>query len=258
MGGGGCAGSRALDRDAIRHLRFGKLDKVVELARFAAPPTEVALIDWAKEVRCATIRHRGDLAARTAAEAAEVDTSRSVSWWYFDEGRRFGLEADLPAAQGAVVARALERVAATLPVMPDEEGVFHASARRADALVALSSVRLATDPDPDRATVVVHARLEGLVRDDGGCEIEDGPALHPQTVRRLLCNARAQTVVEDRAGNLIGLGRMSREPAAWMVRQVRYRDRGCRFPGCGTRAFTEAHHIRWWRHGAVPASTTCC
>lgn len=31
----------------------------------------------------------------------------------------------------------------------------------------------------------------------------------------------------------------------WMIRQVRYRDRGCRFPGCGTNAFTQAHHIEW-------------
>jgi hypothetical protein len=58
-----------------------------------------------------------------------------------------------------------------------------------------------------------------------------------------------QTVLEDRAGNALGLGRMSREPSAWMIRQVRYRDRGCRFPGCGTKAFTEAHHIVWWRNG---------
>jgi hypothetical protein len=34
-----------------------------------------------------------------------------------------------------------------------------------------------------------------------------------------------------------------------MIRQVRYRDRECRFPGCGARRFTEAHHIVWWRHG---------
>jgi hypothetical protein len=34
-----------------------------------------------------------------------------------------------------------------------------------------------------------------------------------------------------------------------MIRQVRYRDRECRFPGCGAKRFTEAHHIVWWRHG---------
>ena len=56
-------------------------------------------------------------------------------------------------------------------------------------------------------------------------------------------------MLEDRAGNALGLGRMSREPPAWMIRQVRYRDRECRFPGCGARRFTEAHHVLWWRHG---------
>jgi hypothetical protein len=34
-----------------------------------------------------------------------------------------------------------------------------------------------------------------------------------------------------------------------MVRQVRYRDRECRFPGCGAKRFTEAHHLVFWRHG---------
>jgi hypothetical protein len=97
--------------------------------------------------------------------------------------------------------------------------------------------------------VVVHAQLDGLVHDTGGCEIEGGPAVHPETMKRLMCNARVQAVLEDRAGNVLGLGRMTREPSAWMVRQVRFRDRGCRFPGCGTRAFTQAHHIVWWRHG---------
>jgi hypothetical protein len=226
------------------------IDKVVELCRFATPETEARLIRWAVEVSCATIRHRADLAARTPIEdVVEVERSRFVSWWYYDNGRRFGLEADLPAAQGAVVARALERMAESVPVAPGEEGDESVSARRADALVAVCSARIGRDADPDRATVVVHARLEGLASGTGGCEIEGGPAVHPEIVRRLLCNARVQTVVEDDAGNVVGLGRLSREPSAWMVRQVRYRDRECRFPGCGARRFTEAHHLVWWRHG---------
>jgi hypothetical protein len=226
------------------------IDKVLELARFASPETEAGLIAWARQVSLATVRRRGDLAARVSIhDDRDADRDCFLSWWYLDEGRRLGLEAELPAAQGAIVVRALERVAATIPPMPDEQDHYYSSARRADALVSVCSAAIARDPDPDRATVVVHAQLDGLQSGSGGCEIEHGPVVHPETVRRLLCNARTQVVLEDRAGNALGLGRMSREPPAWMARQVRYRDRGCRFPGCGTRAFTEAHHVRWWRNG---------
>jgi len=34
-----------------------------------------------------------------------------------------------------------------------------------------------------------------------------------------------------------------------MVRQIRHRDGECRFPGCGSRRFTQAHHIVWWSKG---------
>lgn len=226
------------------------IDKVVELARFATVDDEARLIRWAKEVSCASVRHRGDLEAKASIrDVRETERSREVSWWYHDEGRRFAMAVDLPAAHGPTITRALEREADNVPALPGEEDAAFVSARRADALVALCSARIASDGEPDRATVVVHARLEGLERGTGGCEIEDGPVIHPETVRRMLCNARVQTVVEDHDGNVLGLGRLTRQPSAWMIRQVRHRDRGCRFPGCGARRFTEAHHIRWWRHG---------
>src|SRR6266542_6284979 len=65
------------------------------------------------------------------------------------------------------------------------------------------------------------------------------------------CTGRVQTVIEDRAGHVVGLGRVTREPPEWMIRQLKYRDLECRFPGCGARRFTQAHHIVWWEHGGA-------
>jgi hypothetical protein len=64
---------------------------VVEVSRFTTRDTEVKLISWAQGVSCGAIRHRGDLVgAPVPPEAAEVDQARTLSWWYLDEGRRFG------------------------------------------------------------------------------------------------------------------------------------------------------------------------
>ena len=219
----------------------------MELTRFATPETEGSLIPWAERVSSGCIRRKADLAARQ--ELRDADRWRTLSWWYFDDGRRFALEAELPAAQGAVVARALERMAETLPVMPGEEDAYYAHARKADALVTLASSRLASDSDPDRATVVVHASVEALASGDHGCEVEGGGVIHSETARRLLCHGRVQAVVENGAGDPVGLGRMTREPTSWMLRQLRYRDQECQFPGCGARQFTQAHHVVWWEHG---------
>ncbi len=150
------------------------IDKVVELTRLATPETEGELIPWARNVSSGRIRHRADLAMRSSGdEVRGVDRDRTLSWWYFDEGRRFGLEAQLPAAQGAVVARALGRLADSLPQMPGEEGQALVHHRRADALVALASARIASDPDPDRATILVHARVDPLGPPGGGLESKE-------------------------------------------------------------------------------------
>jgi len=212
------------------------IDKVVELARFATAGTESHLAAWARGVSVACVRRKADVTARQAIEdVRDAQTSRFLSWWYFDDGRRFELEAELPAAERAAVARALEHLAEELPVMPGEENPCHADARRADALVALASTCLAGDSDPDRATVVVHAPLEALVSGEAGCELEGGALIHAEAARRLLCSGRVRAVIENGLGHPIGVGRMAREPSAWMLRQLRYRDSECRFPGCGAR-----------------------
>ncbi|HKI29208.1 MAG TPA: hypothetical protein VKB32_07275, partial [Actinomycetota bacterium] len=92
------------------------VDKAVELTRFATPETESRLLVWAGGVSCGAIRRKADVVARrSSGEAEEAERSRFLSWWTFDEGRRFGLEAELPSAQGAVVAKMLDGLADGLP-----------------------------------------------------------------------------------------------------------------------------------------------
>jgi hypothetical protein len=231
------------------------VDKVVELCRFATPETEGDLLPWAERVSAGVIRARGDQEARRSlADGRNTERARTLRWWHEDEGRAWRLEATLPSAQGSVVAKAIERLAEQLPVMPGEDRAPCAEERRADALVALASARIASDPDPDRATVVVHVPIEALspgaqgASPEPGCALEDGGVIHAETARRLACTARLETVIEDRA-RVVGLGRTSREPSPQMMRALRHRDGGCRFPGCGSRRFTHAHHIVWWAGG---------
>jgi hypothetical protein len=147
------------------------MDKVCELARFATSEREVRLLAWAQRVSCYAVRQRGDVEARADREAVvRADRDRRLEWWYLDDGRRFGMEAEMPAAEGAVIAKALERLARRVPVLPGEEDeALFATARRADALVALASTRVTSDPDPDRATVIVHATVG-----HANGELEDG------------------------------------------------------------------------------------
>jgi len=227
------------------------IDKVVELCRFATAETEDELIGWASDSTCATIRRRADLEVRAALnETTEFERDRSLRYWYEDGGRRFGLEARMPSAQGAIVAKALERVVDQIPAMPSYTDGVVIEARRADALLALCSQRIAGDADADRATVVVHASLEAL-SGRRNAETEHGAVMPPEALQRLACDARIQVVAENEANDAIALGRTKREPSASMMRQLRHRDRGCRFPGCGSTAFANAHHIVWWSRGGA-------
>ena len=223
-------------------FRSGTLgvDKVVELCRFATPEDEEALVVWAKRVSAGAIRSRGDGEMRRRLEdALQIERARYLRWWHEDEGRTLCLEGRFPAAAGAAVVKALERV--TAPSMPEGREGPNVDARRADALVAVCSTRIARDADPDRATVVVHVPLEVLTArgadggvgsdrvagDEPGCTLEGGGVIHAETARRLACTARIETVIEDRAGRIVGLGRTSREPSAQMLRALRHRDSGC-------------------------------
>jgi hypothetical protein len=228
------------------------LDKVVELARFATPETEKKLISWARRVSPAAVRRKADLAAKQAIEEVrEAERARSLQWSWFDDGRRLALSGEFPADQGAVITKAIERLADRLPDLPIHEPSLCPEVRReeryADALFAMASNTISEEADADRATVVVHTTLGQLGAAPG--EIEAGPVIHPETTRRLKCDGRLRFVISDDDGNALGIGRAARNVPAWLMQQVKYRDHGCTFPGCGSRAFLHAHHIKHWEDG---------
>jgi hypothetical protein len=143
------------------------------------------------------------------------------------------------------VVKALERVAAQAPPLPS--GVYeNFESRAADALVELAGVSVGRDSDADRATVVVHVDHEVLVGKDGAAELEGGVALDPAVARRLCCDARIKVMAHGRDGAGFGVGRTSRTVPPWLYREIRRRDRGCRFPGCHRTIGVAAHHLDWW------------
>jgi hypothetical protein len=234
------------------------IDKTVQLARFATPATEKYLLRWAKRVTARTIRRKADRAERRAiSETAEVDKDRSLTWWLFDDDRRVAIEALLPAAEGMMAVKAIERLAERKLKDPDidesaqgsEDPAPTIDQRRADALVELCSQSIDADFDADRATVIVHAELSAILGDGTGCEIDGGPVIHAEVVRRMLCDGRLESVITDGDRGVVGLGRASREPSPHLYRKVLQRDGGCTFPGCGSRRYIHAHHIWHWIYG---------
>ncbi len=101
-------------------------------------------------------------------------------------------------------------------------------------------------PIPTRAARAASATKWSLHADEavlshdgeGGCELDDGSALSPETARRLACDA---SVVQN--------GRKTRTIPSALRRALRSRDRGCRFPGCENRRFLDAHHVHHWAKG---------
>ena len=234
------------------------LAKTVQLTRFATRETETELVKWAKTVSHKTVREAADAAQRLDLDdAATNDRLRNFGWRLIENGTAYSFFGALPAEQGAVVVKAIDRLADSIKLLPEEETgellpdepAETLPQRRADALVLTASHQLSEDFDADRATVIVHAPLGSLAGEIGFCELEDGARLHPEVARRLTCDSRVQTVVTDGTGEPIGIGWASQVVPPWLKRLVKRRDRCCTFPGCEDMRYAEAHHVWHWSKG---------
>jgi 5-methylcytosine-specific restriction endonuclease McrA len=219
--------------------------KVRALTRVATAENEEELLPLAYALTAAQLERTVRAYRRvTTTEAREQQEDAFLTVYWEDDGT-LSIRGRLAPEDGALLLRALDaardsrwnRAGGSAEPRPARQ------ASNAEALVALAEAALAQPdaqrPAGERYQVVVHADQAVLSGDaEGGCELEDGSALAPETARRLACDA-----------SIVRNGRRTRAIPPAMRRALRARDRGCRFPGCENRRFVDAHHVHHWARG---------
>ena len=282
---------------AAAALAAGRLSfsKVRALTRIATPATEADLVDVALhstgaqlDQLTAGLRRAGSLGKVNARHDA-----RSVSWSWAEDGSLI-LRGRFSPEDGALIIAALDAARDSLQPEPDASAEASsgtdASAEasgssgesspgytkgtypqrvtgqaNADAMVVLAETMLASGPAPapggQRHQVNIHTDLDSLLDDAAAtanpARLEDGPQLHPETVRRLCCDSGGVIVAHHekfrhggrRRGTWMDVGRRTRVVPAALRRALMLRDGGCRFPGCTEARFVDAHHVIYWSRG---------
>jgi hypothetical protein len=127
-------------------------------------------------------------------------------------------------------------------------GASAESSAESPALEALASAPWRSE----RYLVVLHVDTETLARDGepGHSDLEDGTRVSAESSRRLACDTSVVRVVHEGDGGEVQIQGKTRTVPLRLRRALEIRDRGCRFPGCGSR-FTDAHHIEHWADGGA-------
>jgi hypothetical protein len=253
--------------------------KVRAMTRVATPANESVLVHVARYGTAAhvekLVRKYRWTQRRDAGKLAQAQHEQRNVNYFYDVNGELILHARLPPEIGAIVRKALETAADVLRESTEEHAARNVSAetfsgarptagtRHADALRLVAETFLAhrgeatgAGSSADRYQVVVHVD-EAVLPDvpqaqeteAHRCELDDGPALAPDTVRRIACDATIVGLVESADGEPLNVGRKTRSIPAALGRALRARDGGCRFPGCDRTRFTEGHHVKHWADG---------
>jgi hypothetical protein len=223
-------------------------DQLAPVASVATPETEEALasqLPGLSASQAEALRRRcGEVDPQEALEA-----HRSRRLYFSHRGQSTRLSGLLPSLEAELVRAALERVASGYGPDP-ESGLYESFDKRmADALVELCSSRIAADPDPERANLVIYVEREVLEGAAGPAETAEGAALSAETARRAACDCRFRPLLVEPGTGRLDLGRTTRSIPPRLSRYLRHRDGGCRFPGCAGRRGVQGHHIVHWPKG---------
>ncbi len=235
-------------------LQAGEIsfDKLRAVSDVATPESEAGLLEEARVVPCANFPSL----ARTHRTAPPPDPA-------VERERRFlrcndavrTMTVQLPPES---FAEAKSRLEAMAKEAPSGDGETTWDQRMADAFMALirgGHSGAAASP----YFVVVHVPAAALLDESGEAselagDLERGDLLSLETVRQVVCDATITLAVDDHLGHTMYEGRARRDPTGAQHREVRRRDRHCRFPGCGNQVFTNVHHIKEWKPDRGPTN----
>ena len=231
------------------------LDKVRAVADVATPETDREWRDRAQECSVADL---AEVARTKAAEAAADDSappSLSPSGTQSDHDRRFlrfndqhrTLVAQFEPDVYAEVKTTLEAQAKEVP----SDGGTPWDQRLCDGFLERIRSSAGTSSTGRPFFVVAHVPISSLVEESGqstvlGGELDHVGLIDAETVQRIACDATVAIAVDDDVGRTMYEGRAQRFPNRAQRREVRRRDRHCRFPGCTNVTFAEVHHIVPW------------
>jgi 5-methylcytosine-specific restriction endonuclease McrA len=214
---------------------------LVMLSTFVSSDEDEEWADRAQRMSAAEVTRHTRKARQVARErAARLDAQRCLEARWHKSGEFLKFSGVLPAADGELFVKTLDRTADDLGPGPD--GVFAPREQRlADALIELCGRSAAADADPDRATVVLYVKESDLAREDGKALTESCQVVSGETARRMTCDARVE-FIQDGVRT-----RVSRTVPPKLLRALRQRDGSCVL--CGQRHGCHAHHVKHWAHG---------
>jgi len=280
----------ALALDALPETRAamarGELSfsAVRALSRVATPENEDDLLALATGCTIAQLEHmvRGwkRFSRLEEVDAEEARHERRSFSIHPDDDGMYVVKGVLPAEVGALLMRAVEAASDALyrahptGVEPSEAQRRKAAAqRRADAVGLLAERALAAgfgsaegtdDTTPisgtgaERYQVVLHVDADTLSAggEAGRSHLEDGTRVSAEVSRRRSCDAARVTMTHAPDGSILNVGRRTRTIPPALRRALDFRDRGCRFPGCGLR-FADGHHVQHWADGGETSLGNC-
>lgn len=247
--------------------------KVRAMTRVATPWNEESFLNVARH---GTAHHVERLVRLYRRQLRVEDANRPLAdrylRYYEDDDGCLVIHGRIPAEQGELFRKALD---AAEQVLRDEEAkrgpdapptvalVDHAGrARQADALALLAETFLAKGPGElaggEHYQVVVHVAAETSCGDESATAAVspvlgsgDGSEIQvaAETCRRIGCDCSLVHVTENAAGEPLDVGRRTRSIPPAIMRALRLRDKGCRFPGCTCTRWVDGHHIRHWADG---------